>query len=159
MTDYAKSLRGQFGRHVGLWRVLFYLLYAMNLGALEGKPFSALALVGQVCKALHQAALNQGSWEIAALLIPLHDPAKPPQFSGTWEEMSAAANYREGMVTLKGAGFQPAGAEKAEEAGEDLLSEAAGGKAKAKAKARAAAAARKAAAAAAATGATGAEKR
>jgi len=150
MTDYAKALRGQFGRHVGLWRVLHYLLFAMNLGALEGKPLAALALVGQVCKALHQAALNQGSWEIAALLIPLPDPAKPPQFSGTWEEMSAAANYREGMVTLKSAGFQPSGVEKAEDGADEPAGDGSGSRAKTRAKAKAAAAARKAAAEAAA---------
>jgi len=61
MTDYAKAMRGQFGQHVGRWRVLYYLLSTMNLGALEGKPLAAWALVGQVCKALCLAALSQGS--------------------------------------------------------------------------------------------------
>jgi len=150
MTDYAKALRGQFGRHVGLWRVLHYLLSALNLGALEGKPLAALALVGQVCKALHQAALNLGSWEIATLFIPLPDPAKPPQFSGTWEEMSAAANYREGMVTLKSAGFQPSGVEKAEAGADEPTGDGSEGRTETRAKAKAAAVARKAAAAAAA---------
>ena len=48
MMVYAKALRGQFGRRIGLWKVMYYLLSAMNLGALEGKPLPALVLVGQV---------------------------------------------------------------------------------------------------------------
>jgi len=149
MNDYAKALRGQFGRHVGQRRVLHNLLSAMNLGALEGKPLAALALVGRARKALHQAALNQGSWEIAAPLIPLPNPAKPPQFSGTWDEMSAAANHRGGMVTLRRPGFQSSGVEKAEDAADEPTGGGSESRAKARAKAKAAAADRKAATAAA----------
>ena len=94
--------------------------------------------------------MNPASWQIAALLIPLPDLAKPPQFSGTWEEMSAATNYREGMVTLKSAGFKPLGAEKAEDGADEPTGDGSEGRARTRAEAKAAAAARKAAAAAAA---------
>ena len=61
--------------------------------------------------------------------------------------MSAAANYREGLVILKSASFQPSGVEKTDDGAVEPMGDGSESRAKTSAKVKAAAAARKAAAA------------
>ena len=97
---YTKTIRSQFGRHLGLFRIHHYLSVAADLGVVQGRPLQAFALVVQLLKAIHQVALSNGGWELASLMLPIQDPLGPPRFAGDYGELTAVASYRDAMATL-----------------------------------------------------------
>ena len=102
MVGYAKQIRPQFGKHTGLWRIHYALSLAIHEGAILGRPAAALALVAQTLKAIHQSALNNGSWATAQLLMPFPDPVGNPRFAG-----SLSASHQDAMRTVGGAPPRP----------------------------------------------------
>ena len=50
---------------------------------------------------MHQAAINQGNWEIAALLVPTEDPLGRVEFGGDHEEMRQIQSHRRAMRDLR----------------------------------------------------------
>ena len=97
---YSKALRSQFGRHTGLYRIHYFLSVAADLALVQGKPASALGLIVQILKAVHQVALSNGAWDLATLMIPVADPLGPPRFAGDLNELAAVASYKEAVSAL-----------------------------------------------------------
>ncbi len=54
-----------------------------------------------VLQALHQAALDQGEWTNAQLLIPTADPLGRPEFGAGEQAMVDIAKYRRALRDLK----------------------------------------------------------
>jgi len=100
MRQYSVAVRAQFGRCLGLWRVHHGIHEVLDLLCLRGDTQHAVALLVQLGKATHQAALDGGSWGTASLLLPTQDPVSPPRFAGTAQELAAAASYKEGLAAL-----------------------------------------------------------
>ena len=98
---YSMALRTRFGRMRGLFRVHLGLSHALNLGAVEGKPVEALAMVVQVQKAIEQAVLDKGRWDTAQWYLPYVDPYFAKRHAGTFVEVAGIAGYREVMSKLK----------------------------------------------------------
>ena len=72
----------------------------LQLGAIEGKVALSFALLAQLCRALHQAALDSNSWTNAGVLIPTPDPSRLPAFAGPARQMIAVANYSKAFGEL-----------------------------------------------------------
>jgi hypothetical protein len=60
-------------------------------------------------RALHQVALDGGTWSTASLLLPRQDPIYREQFGATGEELEAIVAYQEAMKKLKPRQDQPGG--------------------------------------------------
>ena len=67
----------------------------------EGHYEHATAMVVQLLKAQHQAAINQGSWEIASMLLPTADPLSRVEFGGDHEEMKRIQGHRRALRDLR----------------------------------------------------------
>ena len=67
----------------------------------NGHYAHATAYTVQALEALHQMALDQGTWDNALLLLPTPDPLQTDEFAGTEEEMLAVAKYRKGLADLR----------------------------------------------------------
>ena len=77
----SERLRPAFGKMAGLWRMHHGLSEIFEL--LENQRVEqAAATVCQLLKASHQAALDQGSWALAATLLPWDDPLAREPFGG-----------------------------------------------------------------------------
>jgi len=107
LRHYSIQLRSAFGRFAALYRIHYWLSEVLHLVIFQGELPKAMAMIVQLLKATHQAALNGGSWEIASLLIPGEDPLLPPRFAGQFGELAAAAAYREGLAALRVGTWQP----------------------------------------------------
>ena len=68
---------------------------------IEGHTFHGIAMLVQLSKGMHQAAINQGSWEIGSLLIPTEDPLARLEFGGDEEEMLRVQSYRRSLRDLR----------------------------------------------------------
>jgi len=101
MCHYATLVKPQFGKCLGLYRVFHALMEVLDLLAVRGRVQHATALLVQLAKAVHQAAMDGGSWVTGALLLPTEDPLTPPRFAGTASELAGVASYREGMQALR----------------------------------------------------------
>ena len=101
MRQYATSLKASFGQHAGLWRIRAVLMEICHLGMIQCRPVHALALTARLSQAVHQAALAGGSWEAASLFLPFDDPAGPPRYAGSFEQVGAIAAHREALSTLR----------------------------------------------------------
>ena len=69
-------------------------------GLATGDTLHAQAYVIQCAKALHQVALDQGSWANAQLLIPTPDPLGRAQFGGEETELAAVQRHRKSLREL-----------------------------------------------------------
>ena len=98
---YSMALRARFGRMRGMFRVHLGLSHALNLGAVEGKPVEALAMVVQVQKSIEQAVLDKGRWDTAQWYLPYLDPFFAKRRAGTFVEVAGIAGYKEVMSKLK----------------------------------------------------------
>jgi len=107
MKQYSTQIRPQFGKCTGLWRVHHLLQEALDLICLRGDMAHGVALLVQGSKAVHQAAMDSGSWTTGALLVPTVDPVSPPRFAGTAQELASAASYKEGIAALHLSGDAP----------------------------------------------------
>ena len=61
----------------------------------------AHAFAAQLAKALHQVAIDGGSWESASLMLPLPDAFQEPSFGGSERELAAVHSYRKAMKDLR----------------------------------------------------------
>ena len=85
----------------GLHRVHFHLPHILAT-SLRGDHNQAGAYMVQLLRALHQVALDGGTWNTGSLLLPKTDPLYKNQCGGTEEELEAIVAYREAMQKLKG---------------------------------------------------------
>ena len=60
-------------------------------------PVATLVAVG---KAVHQSAMQDGSWHVASLLVPVLDPCGQEEFAGGADELADVVSYRKGLTTL-----------------------------------------------------------
>ena len=93
-------LRSTFGRMTGLWRCHFAASHILELIE-HRKMEEAGATAVQVLKAIHQTALDGGSWNSAVLLLPWDDPLQKDLFGGDEQEMMAAASWNRGIKDLQ----------------------------------------------------------
>ena len=100
LKDFSKKIRPQFGRMTGIWRCHHATSEILQM-LVDGHVEHATALTVQLLKAQHQAAINQGSWEIAAMLLPTEDPLSRVEFGGDHEEMKRIQSWRRGMRDLR----------------------------------------------------------
>ena len=84
----------------GLWRVHFALSKMLALA--EMKQGDQLAcVIAQCLKAVHQVALDDGSWSNAVLLLPWQDPLARDLWAGEDGEMATAARYSRAIRDLQ----------------------------------------------------------
>ena len=100
LKEFSRKLKPQFGRMNGLWRCHYAVSEALQM-FVEGHTSHGIAMLVQVSKAMHQAGINQGSWEIGALLIPTEDPLGRVEFGGDAEEMYSIQSYRRSLRDLR----------------------------------------------------------
>ena len=98
--DVSDRIRKRFGRMQGLWRCHAGLQEIVQLLA-DKKPDHAHAFATAFAKAIHQVALDGGSWDSAALMIPLPDALQEPVFGGSERELAAVHSYRKAMKDLR----------------------------------------------------------
>ena len=68
----------------------------------------------QSLKALHQVALDRGSWRLAKDLIPTPDPLVREDFGGDERELEAIHSYHKALKELRERGLSAAGSGSAE---------------------------------------------
>ena len=83
-----------------MWRCHYYTAEALQM-FIEGHVQHGIAMLCQLMKAQHQAAINQGSWDIAVLLLPTEDPLGKVEFGGDAEEMIRIQGHRRAMRDLR----------------------------------------------------------
>ena len=59
----------------------------------RGEALEAQALTAQCMKAVHQAALDDGKWQVAWHSTSLRDPLRPERFAGSEKEIEAISAY------------------------------------------------------------------
>ena len=69
----------------------------------------------QSLRAIHQCALDRGSWQTASLLWPSADPLQGDDFGGTPEELLAAHAWHTAMKDMKQGRPAKGGEEESEE--------------------------------------------
>ena len=93
----------------GLW-CCHWLFSSILDVTLTGDMQHTQAYLVQACKALHQVALDRGSWNSAHLLLPEPDPLSPEEFGGDVHELLAAHAFTSVVSDLEksrgGAGQQ-----------------------------------------------------
>ena len=67
----------------------------------DGEHALALAFACQPSEALHQIALDRGSWDSALLLLPMPDALGDPSFGGEEHELAAVHSHRKALKDLK----------------------------------------------------------
>ena len=82
---------------------------------IDGHVAHATAMIVQILKAQHQAAINQGSWDVASLLLPTEDPLARQEFGGDHEEILRIQSHRRAMRDLRVQATRGLGGENAEE--------------------------------------------
>ena len=93
-------IRESFGKMVGLWRCHYAV--AQILEHLEHRRLEqGAATCCQVLKAIHQTALDHGSWNNSMMLLPWDDALRPDIFGGDPDEMIAAAQWNRGIRDLQ----------------------------------------------------------
>ena len=97
----SNKLCKKFGRMVGLWRSHAAIQESIQLMA--DKDFDhALAFLYQVSKALHQVAIDGGSWEQGALFLESENPLTREGFASEPEEVEGTHVWRRAMEDLRG---------------------------------------------------------
>ena len=89
-----------WGNMSGLHRCHFHLCHALTL-SLRGKKTQCEAYMVQILRALHQVALDGGTWGTASLLLPRADPIYREQFGATGEELEAIVAYQEALKKIR----------------------------------------------------------
>lgn len=89
-----------WGNMSGLHRCHFHIAHALTL-SLKGKKTQCEAYLVQMLRALHQVALDGGTWGTASLLLPRADPIYREQFGATGEELEAIVAYQEAMKKIR----------------------------------------------------------
>ena len=93
-------IRETFGKMVGLWRCHYAV--ARILEHLEHRRLEeGAATCCQLLKAIHETAIDHGSWNNSMLLLPWDDPLRPDMFGGDHDEMMAVAQWNRGVRDLQ----------------------------------------------------------
>ena len=106
-SDYTRKLDTAFGKLRGLWTCHWHISEALTV--LPDKPDLAGAMLVQLLKALHQVALDGGSWQTATLFLIVPDPKIQSSFGGSSREQELAHQYLKAKNELLKAGksFMP----------------------------------------------------
>ena len=99
-ADNGRRLRPVFGKTSGLHRAMNLFLEVVQLHH-DRQPDQACALAIQAAKALHQVAIDKGSWENATLLIPLEEVGERSKFGGDEKELRGIYKYRKSLRDLR----------------------------------------------------------
>ena len=99
-SDYSWKIVGKFGKMKGLWRCHWMMSECLQ-AAMAGKHQHVAMMLVQCCKALHQTALDGGSWDNAALLLPWEDPMGGDEWGREADELLAASQYRSAVADLR----------------------------------------------------------
>lgn len=94
------SAKINWGNMAGLHRCHYHLSHILAI-SLRGDHKQAEAYIVQLCRCLHQVALDSGTWATGALLLPKPDPLFKQTTGGTEEELEAIIAYQEAMKRLK----------------------------------------------------------
>ena len=95
-TDFSHKIRVQFGKVTGLWR-LHYAMANMLTVTEQKRTDGTLA---QTLKAVHQVAMDSGSWSNAVLLLPWQDLLQRELWAGEDNEMATAARNSRAIMDL-----------------------------------------------------------
>ena len=101
LSQSAVKLFPQFAHSYGIWRAMYHVQEAIQLGAVQGQVSLAFALLVQLCRALHQCALDNNSWSTATLLLPTPDPSRTPIFGGSTRQLQWAASWQKAAAELQ----------------------------------------------------------
>jgi hypothetical protein len=101
VRDYSKRLQSRFGRQRSFFRIHYMMSECIQTLAVEKNHATGTAMLIQLHKALHQSVLDNGSWEVAALMWPGHDPLAGDEFSGEPVEMESVYAYRKALSELR----------------------------------------------------------
>lgn len=100
MMDHSRKIRSQFKQMHGLYRCHVGAAEALQHW-LEGRPQHMATYICLLMQAIHQTALDGGSWDNAVLFLPSPDPLGHAEFGGSPGMMTDVAAYRRGMKDLK----------------------------------------------------------
>ena len=98
LTDYSKKI--WFGKQRTLQR-LHVLLSEVLTMQLENRHEEATLQVVLGLRAIHQASLDSGNWEIAWLLTHLEDPMQRRRFGGEESQLETVAAYLKSQQELE----------------------------------------------------------
>ena len=84
----------------GLWRVHYALSKMLSLAELRQGELLAGTIM-QTLKAVHQAAIDGGSWSNAILLLPWQAPLARELWAGEDLEMATATTYSRAILDLQ----------------------------------------------------------
>eukprot|EP00439_Symbiodinium_sp_Y106_P005158 s43_g1.t1 len=98
LTDYSKKI--WFGKQRTLQR-LHVLLSEVLTMQLENRHEEATLQVVLGLRAIHQASLDSGNWEIAWLLTHLQDPMQRRRFGGEESQLETVAAYLKSQQELE----------------------------------------------------------
>ena len=101
LTIHADRLRKSFGHHTSLLRAHYHIAAALDRIILQGEVLSGIAMAVNAMRAIHQAALDNGKWDTAILMVSTPDPLEQVQFAGEPDEMGRIAAYQDAFLKLK----------------------------------------------------------
>ena len=99
-TDFSRRVLPTFGKMRGLWRTHHGISEALQ-HAIEGRSAHCVAHLCALLQAIHQAAIDHGDWQVAALLVPTADPLARSQFGAGERELVDVHAYRQAMQQLQ----------------------------------------------------------
>ena len=111
-VDYSLRLRRDFGKMAGMWRIHHNLSEVLEV-SLSGESKVTSAMLIQLQKCIHQAALDDGSWDKAELYLESENPLGQVQFPGEAGETEGIHAYTKALRELRRA------SKKAEESSSD----------------------------------------
>ena len=102
-----QSKKINWGKNKSLYRIHFALSEILQMQA-RGKPERASLMIVQLLRAVHQVALDQGSWQAASLLLSHTDPMERQRFGGEPEQLERIASYLKAVSELEKRSLQNA---------------------------------------------------
>ena len=101
-SDYTWMILGRFRKMQGLWRAHYHVSETLQEWE-AGENALVGAMLVQLLKALHQVALDRGSWNAAALMLLHPDPLTTEDFGGDEWETEEVHKYTKAVRELKAA--------------------------------------------------------
>ena len=99
-VDYSLRLRREFGKMAGMWRIHHNLSEILEV-SLAGESKITCAMLIQLQKCIHQAALDGGSWDKAELFLESENPLGQVQFPGEACETEGIHSYAKALRELR----------------------------------------------------------
>ena len=106
LSDYTERI--VWGKFCGMHRVHFHCSNILEM-MLKDEHDQAAGYLTQLCRALHQTALDGGSWHTASHMLPTADPLERVACAGTHNELEIIAGYQEALRRLKKGVDEPKG--------------------------------------------------